>query len=356
MKPHRWGRWIALVLCAVALLQAVPSGATLGPRTLQVEQARVMALSTSSDLTAQKNEITLKQMKYVEAVKGIKAKIKNLRSFRWTPLLSFKFPEQLDLTNEYDLNIKPLTLQAEIDTMEHKLDDLRYEIIDNVNQAYIDVYLGQESSNFTQQRLTDAQEQLERNKAQLATGDATDTDVERAQSSVDTLSQTLSSQLREFEQAKEKLSELIGMDVSVGYRFVSPFKSAAIPREQLESITEYTLEHDQTYYEAKMAASTALLNLDSYESLMRSQYGDKMNYIAGLEYGYSLPIRSRLNIDFSIGVGYWGGIYYEYLPMDNCYVWQATKQRHWFGPTKAEISLVWLIGRCNYNKEKGGRR
>ena len=83
---------------------------------------------------------------------------------------------------------------------------------------------------------------------------------------------------------------------------------------------------------------------------------DKMNYIAGLEYGYSLPIRSRLNIDFSIGVGYWGGIYYEYLPMDNCYVWQATKQRHWFGPTKAEISLVWLIGRCNYNKEKGGRR
>ncbi len=295
MKPHRWGRWIALVLCAVALLQAVPSGATLGPRTLQVEQARVMALSTSSDLTAQKNEITLKQMKYVEAVKGIKAKIKNLRSFRWTPLLSFKFPEQLDLTNEYDLNIKPLTLQAEIDTMEHKLDDLRYEIIDNVNQAYIDVYLGQESSNFTQQRLTDAQEQLERNKAQLATGDATDTDVERAQSSVDTLSQTLSSQLREFEQAKEKLSELIGMDVSVGYRFVSPFKSAAIPREQLESITEYTLEHDQTYYEAKMAASTALLNLDSYESLMRSQYGDKMNYIQT----YINMARQGMEVDYA---------------------------------------------------------
>lgn len=295
MKKHRWGRRVALVLCAVMLLQAIPSGAALGPRTLQVEQARMMALNVSSDLTAQKNEITLKQMKYVEAVKGIKAKIKNLRSFRWTPLLSFKFPEQLDLTNEYDLNIKPLTLQAEIDTMEHKLNDLRYEITDSVNQAYIDAYLGQESSNFTQERLTDAQEQLERNRAKLATGDATDTDVERAQSSVDTLTTQLSNQLREFEQAKDKLSELIGMDVSVGYRFVSPFKSAAIPREQLESITEYTLEHDQTYYEAKMATSTALLNLDSYESLMRSQYGSKMDYIQT----YINMARQGMEIDYA---------------------------------------------------------
>ena len=296
MKTRPWGRRIALLLCAVVLLQAIPSsGAVLGPRTLQVEQARLMALNVSSDLTAQKNEITLKQMKYVEAVKGIKAKIKNLRSFRWSPLLSFKFPEQLDLTNEYDLNIKPLTLQAEIDTMEHKLDDLRYEIIDNVNQTYIDVYLGQETTSFTQQRLDDAQEQLERNKAQLATGDATDTDVERAQSSVDTLTTELSNQLREFEQAKEKLSELIGMDVSVGYRFVNPFKSAAIPREQLEAITEYALEHDQTYYEAKMAASTALLNLDSYESLMRSQYGDKMNYIQT----YINMARQGMEVDYA---------------------------------------------------------
>lgn len=70
-----------------------------------------------------------------------------------------------------------------------------------------------------------------------------------------------------------------------------------------------------------------------------------MNYSTGVEYGYSLPVAYRLNIDFTIAVGYWGGTYYEYTPVDNCYVWQATKERHWFGPTKAEISLVWLIGR-----------
>ena len=59
-----------------------------------------------------------------------------------------------------------------------------------------------------------------------------------------------------------------------------------------------------------------------------------------------------------IGLGYLGGEYQEYLPKDGHYVWQATKQRRWFGPTKAEVSLVWLLGRNNNNraKEKGGQR
>lgn len=83
---------------------------------------------------------------------------------------------------------------------------------------------------------------------------------------------------------------------------------------------------------------------------------NKMNYAVGVEYGYSLPVVRRINIDFTLGVGYWGGTYHEYVPEDNCYVWQCTKQRRWFGPTKAEVSLVWLIGNGNYNKRKGGAK
>ena len=77
---------------------------------------------------------------------------------------------------------------------------------------------------------------------------------------------------------------------------------------------------------------------------------------AGIEYGYSLPVAERLNLDFTAGIGYLGGKYYEYIPMDQCYVWQVTKKRRYIGPTRLEVSLVWLIGRGNYNKDKGGRR
>ena len=85
---------------------------------------------------------------------------------------------------------------------------------------------------------------------------------------------------------------------------------------------------------------------------------DRMSYTVGAEYGYSMPIAKRLNIDFSLAAGYMGGRYYEYIPLDGHYVWQATKDRKWIGPTKLEVSLVWLLGHGNYNTKtkKGGEK
>lgn len=84
---------------------------------------------------------------------------------------------------------------------------------------------------------------------------------------------------------------------------------------------------------------------------------DKAHYGGGLEYGYSQPVGKRFHLDFSLGAGYLGGICYEYLPMDDHYVWQATRKRSWLGPTKAEISLVWLIGNNKINRNmKGGKQ
>ena len=83
---------------------------------------------------------------------------------------------------------------------------------------------------------------------------------------------------------------------------------------------------------------------------------DKWSWSAGLEYGYSWPVGRRLNIDCTIGAGYHTGDFYEYLPIDGHYVWQATKRRQYIGPTKLEVSLVWLLGRGNENAGKGGKR
>ena len=80
------------------------------------------------------------------------------------------------------------------------------------------------------------------------------------------------------------------------------------------------------------------------------------NWSAGLEYGYSLPIAKVLNLDFTLGLGYHWGIFEEYLPIDGHFVWQATKKRQYIGPTKLEVSLVWLLGHGNVNQGKGGNR
>lgn len=84
----------------------------------------------------------------------------------------------------------------------------------------------------------------------------------------------------------------------------------------------------------------------------RGYLSDRWSYGAGIEYGYSLPFGRRLRIDMAVGTGYLTGICREYVRQDECDVWQATKRRHWFGPTKAEISVIWVIGRMT----EGGAR
>ncbi|MDE5773508.1 MAG: DUF3575 domain-containing protein [Muribaculaceae bacterium] len=76
---------------------------------------------------------------------------------------------------------------------------------------------------------------------------------------------------------------------------------------------------------------------------------DRCMHVAGVEYGYSLPVARRLNIDFTLGIGYLGGKEEVYHPEGGEYIWDKTIRKNWFGPTKAEISLVWLIGCGNHN-------
>lgn len=272
------------VLCLLALLCSILLFPTAGssaasPKPLILKQAQNLAVSNSSDITKTSNEILLQEMKYVEAVDGIKAKIKNLTSFRWSPLLSFKFPQQLAMTEEYELNVKPLTLQAEIDTLRHEMNDLRYQAIADASIAFTDVYILQEKIAFNEERLATAESDLARNQARLVTGEAAQSDVDDMQATVDSLTEELANQMRSFQTAKEELSSLIGMDVTSGYTFQNPLQELDLPRSALQSVVDYTLENDQTVYEAQMAASTALMNLESYESLMRNEYGGKFDRI-----------------------------------------------------------------------------
>ena len=85
-------------------------------------------------------------------------------------------------------------------------------------------------------------------------------------------------------------------------------------------------------------------------------YQSKATYAAGIRYGYSHPIATRLNLDFALGIGYLHSNYKTYVPRDGCYVYQETKKQKWLGPTQAEISLVWLLGKGNTNKKKGGKK
>lgn len=74
----------------------------------------------------------------------------------------------------------------------------------------------------------------------------------------------------------------------------------------------------------------------------------------GAEYGYSFAIARNFYIDLTLGVGYFGGIEEKLRPIQGEYYWESTSRKTWLGPTKAEVSLVWVIFGDNSKAKKGG--
>jgi hypothetical protein len=67
-------------------------------------------------------------------------------------------------------------------------------------------------------------------------------------------------------------------------------------------------------------------------------------YSAGLSYGYAMPIGRYLNLEFSISAGYASIPYRGYTPSEDYEILWRDQNKvgrlHYFGPTKAQVSLV----------------
>ncbi|MDR1605343.1 MAG: TolC family protein [Gracilibacteraceae bacterium] len=258
----------------------VPAAAAPPPKILVTEQAQNLALAADTTIKKKNSDLILKRIKYTEAVEGARVKAKNMSTFRWSPLLSFKFPEPLDLVLDYDLSATPLILQIEIGTLQHEKDDKVFEVRQRVAKLFADVYIGQEKIAFSQKRLTAARDSLARNRARLLLGQAKQADIDAGDKAVKALETELALNMRVFENDKQELSEQIRLDVSTGYVFKNPLKILNISRGQLDGLVNYTLSNDHVYYAARMTESIARISLDSYESLFRRQYGGKVNAIS----------------------------------------------------------------------------
>lgn len=66
--------------------------------------------------------------------------------------------------------------------------------------------------------------------------------------------------------------------------------------------------------------------------------------LAGVSVGYSWPIAKRLSLEAGLGVGYMYTRYKEYMPLGGHFVYQQTKDLHYFGPLRLRLSLAWQFG------------
>lgn len=86
----------------------------------------------------------------------------------------------------------------------------------------------------------------------------------------------------------------------------------------------------------------------------RGFLSDKYNYSAGISYTFSYPLSRHFDLAFSIGLGYMWGKYMRHRPIDDHDVWISTHRQSWIGPTRAGVSLVWVLGNGSNGAKKGG--
>jgi len=269
----------ALLLCSMLSGFLPMTEVVAANKELTIETAKSMALSQSMDYDKLQSQLALAKGNYADSIRSIREKERNQRTFRWSPLLNFKFPEKPDLPEQVEYTYKPLELQSQIDMLNHSLTDCVYGIYEDVALRFTKVYVLQEKIAFNEKRIASYQKTVDRNRARLATGSAKQADVDAMQKKLDTLKSTLTADMRSIESEKKKLGDLIGIDVSTSYTFKSPFVSAELDRNIEEELIEYTLEHDDAYYQAKVATSNGLMELDTNYKLMESQYGNKLRVI-----------------------------------------------------------------------------
>jgi hypothetical protein len=183
------------------------------------------------------------------------------------------------LADEYEWQYKPLQITCTITELKHQLNDDKLSTKEKVSLLFVETYIGQEKIEFYENSLDSAKTTLAKNQARLATGEASQSDIDKMEKKISTLTTELSLQMRTFEKNKSSLSKLIEMDVTSGYEFENPFVSADIPRSIIDNLVNYTLENDQSFYETKLETQLSLTSLQMMQSLMKNQYGSKMNMI-----------------------------------------------------------------------------
>ena len=282
MKKCFLKKGISLFLCTVMLtgtmIAAQPVQAA--QYTLLLSHAKTIALANSDSYRQIKSKISLKEVSYKQAVKSIQLKIKNKTTFRWSPLLSFKFPEKLNFEDESSMVYKPAQIQNDITSLKHDLTDEVFRVYESTEQAYVKAYTLQEKVAFEEEQLEGLQNTLAKNKGRLILGLATQADVDAMEKNVTAAEEKLAADMKSFENAKTKLGDLLHMDVTTRYTLVNPYIDAEIPRTKLDDLVQYTLDHDQAYYEAKMATALSMIQLETNYNLIKSQYGSKAGRIS----------------------------------------------------------------------------
>lgn len=281
-------RFLALFLAIVTLISTIgmldrtqPESEVYAVTRLKLSAAKAVAVANSSRIEALDLQIDSKQAAKESAIRSLREKERNMSTFRWSPLLSFKFPTNPNEAEAFEFAYKPVQLQYDIDTLEHKITDAKLDEYEKVSTIYVDIISSTAEISFLQSRISNMEIALAKNKGRLIEGVATQAQIDLQEEKLESMKSDLATEKTNLERAKEKLGKELGFSVTSGYTFEESFQSMSIDRNNLDYLEAYALERDQTVFEAKQNMELARLALVTNYNLMKNHYGGNIGMISG---------------------------------------------------------------------------
>ncbi len=257
---------------------------------LRLASAKSIAAANSEKIEALEIQIEAKQAARNSAIRAIAEKQKNMSTFRWSPLLSFSFPTKPNEAEAFEFQYKPVQLQYDIDTLNHKITDEKLKSYEKVSTIYIDIITSTNEIEFLKERIKSLKAAIEKNKARVIEGTATQAQVDQQNDRLEGLENSLASEQTKLQRAKEKLGRELGFDVTSGYTFDNAFISSNMSRDCIDQLKYYAMSssdssasniREENVYEAKQAEELAKLALMTNYNLMKSQYSGNIGMING---------------------------------------------------------------------------
>ena len=268
----------------------MPANKTYAARILRLATCKSIAANVSEKVEALELQIEAKQAAKVSAVRAIREKEKNMSTFRWSPLLNFEFPTKPNEAEAFEFAYKPVQLEYDIKTLQHKITDAKLAEYEKVSNIYIDIITSTMEINFLEERIASMEVAIKKNRARLAEGTATQAQIDQQTDKKKGFEKSLASEKTKLQRAKEKLGRELDFDVTQGYDFEEAFISANMSRDNVSYLKYYAMGaedtsagdiKDETVFEAKQAEELARLALVTNYNLMKSQYSGNIGMISG---------------------------------------------------------------------------
>jgi len=241
--------------------------------TLTIQTTKALALANSDEL----DELLLKYdqagIKYKSAVKSAYEKYRKIKSFSWSPLLSFKLPQKPTEAEEFEFQYTVIEKQAEIDKIERQLDDVVYEIYEKAGNLYTKIYTLQEQIKYEQNQLEILDEQIEKTTLQVVVGTAAQADLDKMTTKKENLVEAIATHKNTKATSEKELGNLINMKLPPEvYTYVSPYVESTLDRGLLDKIIEYAKDRDEALYEAGVVEQANKMAAETNFKLYKSHY------------------------------------------------------------------------------------